>query len=130
MNELKVQTTQQAQFVDITSLVREQIRRAGIAEGVCVLHCPHTTAGLTLNEHTDPAVATDMLHALDQLVSEKHTWEHLEGNSPAHLKASLMGASVQLLVHEGELALGTWQGVFLSEFDGPRSRKVWVRFVA
>ena len=129
MKRLDVPSTRREEFIDITSLVREEVRRSAIRDGVCVLHCPHTTAGLTINEHADPLVATDVLTALDRLVPDDAAWRHLEGNSPAHVKASLMGASVQLLISDGDLALGTWQGVFLCEFDGPRTRSVWLRFV-
>ena len=130
MKRLDVPSTRREEFIDLTPLVREEVRRSGIQDGLCVLHCPHTTAGLTINEHADPSVASDMLVVLDRLVPDDGTWAHLEGNSPAHVKASLMGASVQLLIHGGDLALGTWQGVFLCEFDGPRTREVWLRFVA
>jgi secondary thiamine-phosphate synthase enzyme len=129
MKRFDVPSTRREEFIDITPLVREEVRRSAIQEGLCVLYCPHTTAGLTINEHADPSVAADMLAALDRLVSDDVAWRHLEGNSPAHVKASLMGASVQLLISDGDLALGTWQGVFLCEFDGPRAREVWLRFV-
>ena len=129
MKRFDVSSTRHEEFIDITQLVREEVRRSAIHEGVCVLYCPHTTAGLTINEHADPSVAKDVLTALGRLVSDDAVWTHIEGNSPAHVKASLMGASVQLLIEDGDLALGTWQGVFLCEFDGPRSRQVWLRFV-
>ncbi len=130
MKRFDVPSTRREEFIDITPLVREEVRRSAIQEGCCVLYCPHTTAGLTINEHADPSVAADMLVAFDRLVPDDMAWAHLEGNSPAHVKASLMGASVQLPISDGELALGTWQGVFLCEFDGPRTREVWLRFVA
>jgi secondary thiamine-phosphate synthase enzyme len=129
MKRFDVPSTRREEFIDITPLIREEVRRLAIQEGVCVLYCPHTTAGLTINEHADPSVAADILAALVRVVPDDVAWRHLEGNSPAHVKASLMGASVQLLISDGDLALGTWQGVFLCEFDGPRAREVWVRFV-
>jgi secondary thiamine-phosphate synthase enzyme len=128
MRRVSVPSTRREELIDITSLVREEVERAGVSEGCCTVYCPHTTAGLTVNEHADPAVAADVLTALGRLVPEDGRWTHLEGNSPAHVKASLMGASVQLLISNGDLALGTWQGVFLCEFDGPRTREVWLSF--
>jgi len=130
MKRFTVSTSRQVELVDITARLREEIQRAGVESGFCVVHCPHTTAGLTINEHTDPSVADDLVTALDRLVPEEGPWTHREGNAPAHVKASLMGASVRILIDRGEPALGTWQGVFLCEFDGPRSREVWLRFVA
>ncbi len=130
MKRLDVRSTVREEFIDITPRVREEVRRAGVHEGVCVVFCPHTTAGLTVNEHADPAVAADVLSALARIVPDDAAWTHLEGNAPAHVKASLMGSSVQLPIVDGDLALGTWQGLFLCEFDGPRSRRVWLRFVA
>jgi len=126
MRELTISSDRREQLIDITSLVRNEVRRSGIRDGLCLVCCPHTTAGLTINEHADPSVAVDILTALDRLVPGEGAWTHLEGNSPAHVKASLIGASAQLLIHDGDLALGTWQGVFLCEFDGPRTRKTWV----
>jgi secondary thiamine-phosphate synthase enzyme len=130
MKRLDVRSTVREEFIDITPRVREEVRRAGVHEGICVVFCPHTTAGLTVNEHADPAVAADVLSALARIVPDDAAWTHLEGNAPAHVKASLMGSSVQLPIVDGDLALGTWQGLFLCEFDGPRSRRVWLRFVA
>ncbi len=130
MKKLTVPSTRREAFVDITSLIRDEVRRSGVEEGICVVTCPHTTAGLTINEHADPAVAADMLVALDRVVTDDAAWTHAEGNSPAHVKASLMGASVTVPIADGDLALGTWQGIFLCEFDGPRPRQVWLRFVA
>jgi len=130
MKRLSVPSTKREEFVDITASVREEVRRSGIEQGLCVVYCPHTTAGLTINEHADPAVAVDLLVAFERLVADDVTWTHLEGNSPAHVKASLVGASVLAPIDGGDLVLGTWQGVFLCEFDGPRTRQVWLRFVA
>ena len=129
MKRFDVPSTRREEVINITRRVREEVRRLAIQEGLCVLYCPHTTAGLTINEHADPSVAADVLTALGQLVSDDGAWTHIEGNSPAHVKASLVGASVQLLIEDGDLALGTWQGVFLCEFDGPRTREVWLSFV-
>jgi secondary thiamine-phosphate synthase enzyme len=128
MKRINVPSTRREELIDITSLVRQEVERAGVSEGRCTVYCPHTTAGVTINEHADPSVATDVLSALDRLVPDDGAWAHLEGNSPAHVKASLMGASVQVLIEDGALKLGTWQGVFLCEFDGPRTREVWLGF--
>jgi len=130
MKRLNVPSTKREELVDITALVREEVRSSGIDTGICVVYCPHTTAGLTINEHADPAVANDLLVAFERLVADDIAWTHLEGNSPAHVKATLVGASVQVPIDEGDLALGTWQGIFLCEFDGPRARQLWLRFVA
>jgi len=130
MNRLDVRTAKREEFVDITPLVREEVRGSGIQEGLCVVYCPHTTAGLTINEHADPSVASDVLAALGGLIPDDGPWTHLEGNSPAHVKAALMGSSIQAPISDGDLTLGTWQGIFLCEFDGPRNRQVWLRFVA
>jgi len=131
MNRLSVRTTRREEFIDITGLVRDELSRAGSGrDGLCVAYCPHTTAGLTINEGADPAVAADLLVGLDRLVAGDVAWKHLEGNSPAHLKAALVGTSVQVVIVDGDLALGTWQRVFLCEFDGPRTREVWLRFAA
>jgi len=130
MKRLNVPSTKREELVDITALVREEVRSSGIDTGICVVYCPHTTAGLTINEHADPAVANDLLVAFERFVADDIAWTHLEGNSPAHVKATLVGASVQVPIDEGDLALGTWQGIFLCEFDGPRARQLWLRFVA
>jgi secondary thiamine-phosphate synthase enzyme len=129
MKRCEIRSTRREEFIDITPLIRDELHRSGTRDGLCAVHCPHTTAGLTVNEHADPSVAEDILAVLDRLVLVEGPWTHLEGNSPAHVKASLVGSSVQLLISNGDLALGTWQGVFLCEFDGPRAREVWLCFV-
>ncbi|MBU0595214.1 secondary thiamine-phosphate synthase enzyme YjbQ [Candidatus Bipolaricaulota bacterium] len=130
MHELRITTRGTFEFVDVTDLVQAEIRRAGIQDGVCLVYCPHTTAGITVNEAADPSVAADLQDALDRIVSHDGQWRHLEGNSPAHVKATIVGASAQLLVRGGQLALGRWQGVFFCEFDGPRERTMWVQVLA
>jgi secondary thiamine-phosphate synthase enzyme len=126
MIELPVETHRKEELIDVTSLVRRALEERGVSEGACLVFSPHTTAGVTLNEHADPAVAEDLLAALAGAVPENVRWRHLEGNSPAHVKTSLVGSSVLVGVEGGKLALGTWQGVFFCEFDGPRSRRVWL----
>jgi secondary thiamine-phosphate synthase enzyme len=125
---LEVATSSRSQMVDITAKVREAVRQAGAESGICVVYMPHTTAGITINESADPAVAADILEHLEKLVPQGR-YRHREGNADSHIKASLMGSSVSIILEGGELALGTWQGVFLCEFDGPRRRRVKVKVV-
>ena len=127
---LSVGTKQRTEMVDITGQVQELVRLSGVTEGVCHLFSAHTTAGLTINENADPSVQADILMVLNRIISDKEAYRHLEGNSPAHIKASLMGPQLTVLVSHGRLLLGTWQGVYLSEFDGPRTRKVHIKIMA
>jgi secondary thiamine-phosphate synthase enzyme len=127
MTEFSVQTTRRSEFVDITQRVQEAVDKSKISDGVATVFVPHTTASITINENADPDVAADILHALDEAVRwDSPHYKHSEGNTAAHVKSSMMGHSVQVLVRSGKLQFGTWQGIFLCEFDGPRSRKVWV----
>jgi secondary thiamine-phosphate synthase enzyme len=130
MEQIKVSTRGRQTFEDITAEVQALVVRSGVQEGVCFLFCPHTTAGLTLNENWDPDVRHDIGIGLDAIAPRRPEYQHGEGNSPAHLKSSLVGASLFVLVSGGKLVLGTWQGIYLAEFDGPRSRKVMVKVVA
>ena len=125
---IEVRTTKQTELVDITGTVERLLRSHGIESGLCHLYCPHTTAGLTVNEGADPAVARDVLRTLERLIPEKGDYRHMEGNSDAHVKSSCVGVSLTLGVDESTLALGRWQRVFFCEFDGPRSREIWARF--
>jgi secondary thiamine-phosphate synthase enzyme len=127
--ELSVPTKQQCEFIDITRQVQEKVRESRIEEGVCVVYVPHTTAGVTINENADPSVRRDILAALDRAVPENASYAHDEGNSPAHVKASIMGSSVIIPISGGRLVLGTWQGVFFAEFDGPRRRTALVQIL-
>lgn len=127
MKEFTVATQQHAQLVDMTAQVQRVVTESGARDGLCVVFVPHTTAAVTINENADPDVAADMLHALEEAVPWKSpAYRHAEGNSAAHVKASMMGHSVQVLIRGGKLLLGTWQGIYLCEFDGPRTRRVWV----
>ncbi|MBC7246263.1 MAG: YjbQ family protein [Actinobacteria bacterium] len=126
---IEVSTTSRSQLVDITSRVREVVRKTGMKDGACLVYVPHTTAGVTINEAADPAVAADILGHLEKLVPRGGGYRHREGNADAHIKASLMGFSAAVPVAGGDLELGTWQGIFLCEFDGPRRRKVKVRVI-
>jgi len=126
--EIEVATQARSQLVDITSRVREAVRGSGVKDGICFLYVPHTTAGITVNEAADPAVAADILEHLEKLVP-RGRYRHAEGNADSHIKASLMGFSLAVPVEGGDVRLGTWQGIFLCEFDGPRRRRVWVKVI-
>ena len=128
MHEFSVTTQKRSQLVDITELVRTALGELGDASAALV-YVPHTTAGVTINEHADPAVARDFEGALERIVSEDWPWQHVEEgeeNAPTHIRAAFMGPNVVIPVRDGRLALGTWQGIFLCEFDGPREREIWV----
>jgi secondary thiamine-phosphate synthase enzyme len=128
MREISLKTNSREELLDITREVAAAVTESGISNGLCHLHCLHTTAGITINENTDPAVKTDILMALRRLVQDGWHYYHAEGNSPAHIKSSLIGVSLTIPFSEGRLALGTWQSVVFCEFDGPRARKVSVSF--
>lgn len=124
---LTVRTSTSSEFVDITSQLSSLVAKNGIRDGVCYVFVPHTTAGITVNENCDPNVVRDIDATLTQLVPRLGSYLHSEGNSAAHIKASLVGSTVTLLINEGALALGQWQGVYFCEFDGPRTRRLMVR---
>ncbi len=124
--EFIVRTRSREECVSITSIVQEAVGSSGVSEGICVVYVPHTTAGVMIQESADPDVIADCLQVLRHMVPDGLAYRHGEGNSPAHMKASLVGSSVTVLVENGRLLLGTWQGIFLCEFDGPRTRRVWV----
>ena len=127
--EIQLQTQRQEEFVSITRLLREVVKNSGTNDGIVIIQVPHTTAGITINESADPDVVKDIARMLKVMVPDRFDYFHQEGNSPAHIKASLMGSSALVIIKEGDLMLGTWQGVFFCEFDGPRSRKIWVKIV-
>lgn len=127
--EIQVSSKQRAEFVDITSEVQSCVQQSGVQDGICVLSVPHTTAGLVVNENWDPSVRVDILAVLDRLVPWQANYQHTEGNAAAHIKSCLVGTSEMLLVEAGKLVLGTWQGIFFAEFDGPRRRRVFVRVI-
>lgn len=130
METIQVKTGSRIQFVDVTSRVREAISKSGVRDGIALIYVPHTTAGITINEAADPSVAEDIQEKLSQLAPFEESYRHSEGNSDAHIKTSLVGSSVHLIVSGGSPVLGTWQGIFFCEFDGPRTRKVHVKVVA
>ncbi|HOR56850.1 MAG TPA: secondary thiamine-phosphate synthase enzyme YjbQ [Flexilinea sp.] len=125
--QFTLQTSGRSQLIDITSRVREAVTASGIREGLCTIFIPHTTAAVTINENADPDVVRDFLYELDKIVPWQDGYRHAEGNSAAHLKSSLIGVSEQVLIENGRLMLGTWQGIYFCEFDGPRTRRVLVR---
>jgi secondary thiamine-phosphate synthase enzyme len=129
MDTIEVRTRKREDLVDLTREIGEIAAASGRREGVCLVFVPHTTAGVTINEHADPDVKADILMALDRIVPDALPYAHAEGNSPAHVKAALVGSSVSVIVEDGRLKLGTWQGIFLCEFDGPRTRQVWVNIL-
>ena len=129
MEVLRVKTVRRTQLVDVTDLVEKEVAKAGVASGLCHVFVPHTTAGVIINEHFDPDVATDLEGVFERLVPRSGPYRHAEGNSDSHAKAVLTGASQVIFVEKGKLVLGQWQGVFFCEFDGPRERKIWVKVV-
>jgi len=129
MQQIEIRTRERQGFYDITPQLQALVRESGVGDGVCYVFCPHTTAGLTLNENWDADVRHDMGMALDAISPERAGYRHGEGNSPAHVKSSLVGAAQFVFIENGALALGRWQGIYLAEFDGPRGRRVWVKVV-
>lgn len=129
MIELQVRTQASSELLDITPQVQHALSESGVQEGICYLFVPHTSAGLTLNENWDPDVRADVVRALEAMVPEV-PYHHAGGNSPAHLRASLVGSTATIIIHEGRLFLSTWQGIYLAEFDGPRQRRVMIKIVA
>jgi len=126
---LTVNTRSQTELVDITAEVGRMVAKSGVRQGLCMVYVPHTTAGVTINESADPSVRADLLMVLNQMVPWKADYRHLEGNSPAHVKSSLVGTSQTVAIENGTLVLGTWQGIFFCEFDGPRQRSVHLRIM-
>ena len=125
--EFSLKTTKSNEFVNITGLVKDAVKRSGVENGMCVVFVPHTTAGVTINENADPNVVKDMLMELSKIVPEDKEYRHAEGNSSAHIKASMMGSNQTIIVENGELKMGVWQVIYFAEFDGPRQRKFFVK---
>ena len=124
---INVKTRTRIDMVDITSSVQKEISKSGTSDGICLVYVPHTTSGITINEGADPAVCHDIMEKLNELVPANADYRHMEGNADSHIKASLVGSSVLVLVENGRLVLGTWQKIFFCEFDGPRSRRVYLK---
>jgi secondary thiamine-phosphate synthase enzyme len=127
--QITVKTHDQTEMIDITVQVQKALESQNIRDGLCLLYVPHTTAAVTINESADPSVRRDIMMVLNQLVPWKANYRHMEGNSPAHVKSSLIGASELVALENGRLVLGTWQGIFFCEFDGPRTRKLLIRLI-
>ena len=129
MVEFSVRTTRHSEIVDITEQVEEIIEASGVKDGICIVYVPHTTAAVTINENADPSVKTDILNYLNKIVPWNGNYTHMEGNAAAHIKASVIGSDRAIIIKNGRLVLGTWQGIYFCEFDGPRSRRVFVEII-
>ncbi|OGW31970.1 MAG: hypothetical protein A3J81_02915 [Nitrospirae bacterium RIFOXYB2_FULL_43_5] len=127
---INVRSSQRSEFIDITEKVNEVIKEAGIVSGICYVYVPHTTAAVTINEGADPSVHRDIQNALARLVPQEMNYSHREGNADAHIKSSIIGASQLVIIDGGRLVLGTWQAVYLCEFDGPRHRRLTLKLIA
>ncbi|MGI6485267.1 MAG: secondary thiamine-phosphate synthase enzyme YjbQ [Tepidanaerobacteraceae bacterium] len=129
MKTITIETREQNQMIDITSIVGKIVRESGVQQGVCFVFVPHTTAAVTINENADKDVPRDILNTLSKLVPYKDNYKHMEGNADAHVKATLIGNTASVIINNGVLVLGTWQSIFFCEFDGPRTRKVIVKVI-
>ncbi len=129
MKQINVSTRSRTELVDITSQVERVVSESGVQDGVCHIYVPHTTAGVTINENADPSVREDILMELNKTIPFQDNYKHLEGNAAAHIKATIVGSSETILVERGRLVLGTWQGLFFCEFDGPRSRRALIKII-
>ena len=129
METIRVKTTQQSEFLDITPRVEDIVKKSNVVSGICHVFVPHTTAGVTINENADPNVIRDIIKELNKIVPLEDNYTHGEGNSAAHIKSSMVGCSQAILIEKGSLALGTWQSLFFCEFDGPRNRSVWIKIL-
>ena len=129
MDMIQVKTNSRAEFIDITSNISEIVQKRGIKEGVCYVYVPHTTAAITINENADPSVPKDIQNELNKIVPWDDHYTHMEGNAAAHIKSTIVGSSVYIPISDGKLALGTWQGIFFCEFDGPRHREIFVQTI-
>jgi secondary thiamine-phosphate synthase enzyme len=129
MKEINIRTNSPVEMIDITAVVRAAVKEENVHDGYCIVFTPHTTAAITINENADPDVPRDIISALEKAVPQNSSYRHSEGNSPAHVKSSLVGASEIVLIENGRLILGTWQSVFFCEFDGPRTRRVIIKVI-
>ena len=129
IKKISISTKSHTEFVDITSEINSLVKKSDAKDGMVVVYIPHTTAGITINESSDPAVVSDIINSLEKNVPWDDRYRHSEGNAAAHIKATIMGSSVNVMIEDGSLTLGTWQGIFFCEFDGPRSRKIIVNII-
>jgi secondary thiamine-phosphate synthase enzyme len=125
---INVKSRSRVEFIDVTGMVQEVVKEAGVKDCICYLYVPHTTAGITINEGADPSVQRDILNTLSRLVPQDMNYFHREGNADAHIKSTLVGTSIHVIIDEGKLLIGTWQSIFFCEFDGPRHRRIAVKF--
>jgi len=126
---INVKSRSRIEFIDITEMVQDVVKEAGVMKGICYLYVPHTTAGITINEGADPSVQRDILNALSRLIPHEMNYHHREGNADAHIKSTLVGTSINVIIEDGRVLLGTWQSIFFCEFDGPRHRRIALKFV-
>jgi secondary thiamine-phosphate synthase enzyme len=129
MEKINLKTSRRIELVDITEQIQSAVSKSKVEDGICFVFCPHTTAGLTINENADPSVKRDITNTLEKLIPEGANYSHSEGNADSHIKSSLFGSSLTIFIQGGQLALGTWQGVCFCEGDGPRQRQVWVKII-
>ncbi len=127
IHTLSIKTKRRSEFVDITAQVRSIVNKSNVSHGICWLYIPHTTAGITINEHADPSVVSDIQGQLSKLIPPEAGYGHMEGNADAHIKATLTGTSASCFIEQDKLVLGTWQGIFFCEYDGPRTRKILIK---
>jgi len=129
VEKINIKTSKRIDLIDITGEIENVVTKSKVKTGICFLFCPHTTAGLTINENADPSVRRDIINTLNKLVPQNPGYAHTEGNADSHIKSSLFGASLTIFIENGSLAFGTWQGIYFCEGDGPRSREVWIKIV-
>ena len=129
MEKISIETHLHTELIEITRRVQETVEKSKIKNGICFLYIPHTTASIFINENADPSVREDIESHLQRLVPERGNYQHLEGNSPGHIKSSIIGSSLSIFIENGGLLLGTWQGIYFAEFDGPRRREVWIKII-
>jgi len=129
MEKISVRTNSRVDLIDITDRIQTSVSKNKIKDGICFVFCPHTTAGLTINENADPQVKRDIINTLNKIVPENAGYAHSEGNADSHVKSSILGSSLTIFIEDGQLALGTWQGIYFCESDGPRSREVWIKII-
>ena len=127
MEKITLRTPKRIELIDITDKIQNIVANSKVKTGICFLFCPHTTAGLTINENADPSVRRDIINTLNKLIPENADYSHTEGNADSHIKSSLLGQSLTIFIENGQLAFGTWQGIYFCEGDGPRTREVWVK---
>jgi secondary thiamine-phosphate synthase enzyme len=129
MQKLSLKSSRRSELIDITPQAQKAVAASRIKQGTCFIFCPHTTAGLTINENADPSVKDDLVNTLNKLIPENAAYAHSEGNSDSHVKSSLLGSSLTVFIEAGELMLGRWQGIYFCENDGPRSREIWIKVI-